>query len=213
MAAPPRRENRDRRKTGGKPSGWPNPGLPLPFDPKTGHPVFLGAAEDRGNMQGTKASLQIKIKDLEREFSLLVSKLTRERNNGSLRPIPAPPEPADRPDFHLGPWLRSVRLNDILALPFIYGMIFPLLILDVSVTSHQAICFRLFGIGRVRKSDYIRLERHQLPYLNLLERFSCDYCCYANGLVAFHDRYALFLKPGESDEFDKKLEALRAAIA
>jgi hypothetical protein len=36
---------------------------------------------------------------------------------------------------------------------------------------------------------------------------------HAAKVLGVNDRYALFMKPGESDEFGKKLAALRAAVA
>ena len=134
------------------------------------------------------------------------------------------------------PYILSGSLHNFVALPFMYGMIFPLLILDVSVVSYQAICFRLFKIPRVKRSDYIAMKRHRLGYLNILEKINCDYCGYANGLVAFtreifarteqyfcpvkhanrvigaHERYEHFLRYGDAENFPEKLEALRQAL-
>jgi len=56
--------------------------------------------------------------------------------------------------------------------------------LNCSEHPYRAICFPLYGIPRVRHRDYIRCERLQLGYLNLLEKLNCAYCDYANGLIA-----------------------------
>lgn len=69
--------------------------------------------------------------------------------------------------------------------PVVYAAIIPVLILDAFISAYQAICFPVLGIAKVRRIDFISLDRGQLPYLNWVERFNCDYCAYFNGVVAF----------------------------
>ncbi|MEG3619131.1 hypothetical protein V5T82_11750 [Magnetovibrio sp. PR-2] len=69
--------------------------------------------------------------------------------------------------------------------PFIYGMIVPIFFLDVCLVIYQAVCFRLWGIARAPRSDFIVIDRHKLTYLNAMEKFHCMYCGYANGVMAF----------------------------
>ncbi len=38
---------------------------------------------------------------------------------------------------------------------------------------------------KVRRADYIVMDRWQLRYLNAMEIFHCAYCEYANGLIAY----------------------------
>jgi hypothetical protein len=83
------------------------------------------------------------------------------------------------------PWLFSSRLRSILSAPFIYSMIVPITFFDLTITLYQHICFRLYGIRLVRRADYIVLDRHQLGYLNGIEKFNCLYCGYGNGVVAY----------------------------
>ncbi|TVQ90333.1 MAG: hypothetical protein EA400_06380 [Chromatiaceae bacterium] len=83
------------------------------------------------------------------------------------------------------PYLRSAPLQFILSAPLIYGMIVPLVILDVSITLFQQLCFRIYGIPRVRRSDYLVIDRHQLAYLNGIERLNCVYCGYSNQLLEY----------------------------
>lgn len=87
----------------------------------------------------------------------------------------------------VGVWryLRDAPLRYVLSAPVIYGMIVPLLILDLSVTVYQHICFRIYGIPRVRRSDYVVIDRHHLGYLNAIEKLNCVYCGYGNGLMAY----------------------------
>ncbi len=186
-----------------------------------------------------------KVSELEAELELILAKARSRREFQAVVPAPAPAPDAGQSEVQAGrhpqadwfPYLLATRPKHILVLPFIYGMILPLVVLDLCVTIYQSVCFRLFGIERIRKSDYIALERHDLGYLNAIEKINCDYCAYANGLIGFareilarteqywcpikhahkilgtHDRYALFLDYGNADEYRKKLEALRAALS
>ncbi len=83
------------------------------------------------------------------------------------------------------PWLASARIRNILSSPFIYAMVVPIAFFDLTITLYQHICFRLYGIRRVQRSQYIVLDRHQLAYLNGIEKLNCLYCGYGNGVVAY----------------------------
>jgi len=82
-------------------------------------------------------------------------------------------------------YLRKAPLAYLLSAPVIYSMIVPLVILDLSVTIYQHICFRIYGIPLVRRSDYLFIDRHYLPYLNMIEKVNCVYCGYGNGLIEY----------------------------
>ena len=121
----------------------------------------------------------------------------------------------------------------ILTAPLIYSCIFPALFMDLVVSIYQAVCFRVYGIPRVRRDDYIVVDRHQLQYLNLLEKMNCVFCGYFNGLIAYvqeiaarteqywcpikharklsaiHSRYHKFIEYGDGDDYEQKLEAMR----
>jgi len=137
----------------------------------------------------------------------------------------------------VGRWLLQVRPRNLLALPFIYGMIVPLLLLDLSISLYQAISFPLYGIGKVRRNDYIAIDRHHLAYLNSIEKAHCVFCSYGNGLLAYareitarteqyfcpikhsravsgtHARYARFLDYGDPTDFHARAERLRRELA
>lgn len=83
------------------------------------------------------------------------------------------------------PWLLSSSIRNILSAPFIYSMLLPITLFDLTITLYQHICFRLYGIRRVDRSKYIVLDRHQLAYLNGIEKLNCIYCGYGNGVVAY----------------------------
>ena len=85
----------------------------------------------------------------------------------------------------LFPWLRASKLRNALSAPFIYAMIVPLALLDGCLLAYQAVCFRLYRIPAVQRGDYIVIDRHQLAYLNVIEKIHCAYCGYANGFLAY----------------------------
>ena len=117
--------------------------------------------------------------------------------------------------------------------PIIYSLIVPLLLVDLWVGLYQAICFRVYGIARVRRADYIILDRQHLAYLNWIEALNCLFCAYGNGLVGYvreissrteqywcpikhalkvhdpHGRYHQFLEYGDADGYRARLATFR----
>ena len=134
-------------------------------------------------------------------------------------------------------YFARARPLNILTAPVIYSMSLPLVLLDVTVTIYQHICFRAYGIARVRHRDYITIDRHQLAYLNAIEKFNCVYCSYANGLIAYareivarteqywcpikhaqrirsaHPYYKDFAEYGDAAHYHETLSALRRELA
>ena len=82
-------------------------------------------------------------------------------------------------------WLVTDRPQNLITGPIIYGLIVPMVLLDLTVSLYQALCFPVYRIARVRRGDYIAFDRHQLGYLNFIEQFHCEYCAYGNGLLAY----------------------------
>jgi hypothetical protein len=82
-------------------------------------------------------------------------------------------------------YLRNAKLSYILSAPVIYAMIVPAVILDAFVTVYQAVCFPIYRIPKVRRRDYIAIDRHRLAYLNALQKLNCVYCGYFNGLIDY----------------------------
>lgn len=74
---------------------------------------------------------------------------------------------------------------EFITLPVIYCLIVPFAFLDVFVTIFQTICFPVYRIPRVRRAEYIRIDRHKLSYLNWLQKLNCIYCGYCNGVIAY----------------------------
>lgn len=83
------------------------------------------------------------------------------------------------------PYLLNLPWEVHVSAPFVYGMIVPIMLLDLSLVIFQATCFRLWGVERAKRRDYVIVDRHSLAYLNGLEKLNCVYCGYANGVFAF----------------------------
>jgi hypothetical protein len=127
-------------------------------------------------------------------------------------------------------------MASLLVSPVIYSLIVPLVLLDMWVWVYQAVCFPVYGIAKVDRSRYVLLDRGHLQYLNWIERLNCNYCGYANGLIAYareiasrtekyfcpikharrwlgpHSRYREFLEFGDADAYRKELPKLRAEL-
>jgi len=76
-------------------------------------------------------------------------------------------------------------LYHILVMPFIYSLIVPVIILDIWVEIYHRICFAAYDIPYVRMKKYIKIDRHKLSYLNIVEKMNCMYCGYANGVLQY----------------------------
>ncbi len=73
----------------------------------------------------------------------------------------------------------------ILSMPFIYGMIVPLVFFDLCLEIYHRVCFPLYGMSYVTRSSYIRIDRHRLSYLAWWQKLHCLYCGYANGVLRY----------------------------
>ena len=92
----------------------------------------------------------------------------------------------------LGSWrvgffrmIFPIHLKMVLSIPFIYAMILPAVFLHGCLEVYHQICFRLYGIPRVRPGDYFVFDRQMLPYLNWFEKLNCVYCSYFNNLLQY----------------------------
>jgi hypothetical protein len=83
---------------------------------------------------------------------------------------------------------RSVR--HLVSIPFIWMMIIPMVIFDIFMEVYHRICFPLYGIKIVKRSEYIRMDRQKLSYLKFYQKVNCAYCGYANGLMHYGTRIA-----------------------
>ncbi|MBI3147267.1 MAG: hypothetical protein HYZ17_01985 [Betaproteobacteria bacterium] len=130
-------------------------------------------------------------------------------------------------------FLLRTRLLVALTSPIIYAGWIPFLLMDLFVTVYQTLCFPVYRIPRVRRSDYLVFDREDLPYLNLIEKLNCFYCSYCNGVAAYtrevaarteqywcpikhtrrlrnaHGRYPQFFDYGDAEAFRQGLVRLR----
>ena len=82
------------------------------------------------------------------------------------------------------------RFLVLLTTPVIWACLVPVAFLDLILASYQTLCFPVYGIPKVRRADYILLDRDRLACLNLLEKLNCQYCGYANGVLAYATKVA-----------------------
>jgi len=139
--------------------------------------------------------------------------------------------------FRTSVWkhLRGSRALVLLSAPLIYACAVPFLLLDLSVSIYQAICFPILGVPKVRRRDYLIFDSVRLAYLTAIEKVGCVYCSYANGLLAYiveiaarteqrfcpirhahpvprpHSRYPYFLPYGDPQAYRTRSEALARA--
>ena len=123
-----------------------------------------------------------------------------------------------------------IRANIFIAFtaPIIYAVLIPFVLLDIFLTVYQWTCFPIYGIEKVKRSDYFVFDRYHLEYLNIIEKINCAYCSYGNGLMAYaseicgrtekywcpikharkavkaHEHYVSFADFGDADTFHKK---------
>ncbi|QQS61329.1 MAG: hypothetical protein IPN70_00120 [Candidatus Moraniibacteriota bacterium] len=89
--------------------------------------------------------------------------------------------------FRIPAWkyLLPKNIRHFLSIPFIYSMIIPALVLDIFITIYHHTTFPLYGIPKVKRSDFIIYDRRFLDYLNVIQKIHCLYCSYLNGLLAY----------------------------
>lgn len=130
-------------------------------------------------------------------------------------------------------YLRDTTFLSFVITPVIWSCALPIVMLDLWMTVYQFICFPVYGIPKVRRVDYIVMDRRKLAYLNSIEKFNCAYCEYANGLFAYvqeiagrteqyfcpikhalrlktmHSRYSHFLDYGDAEQYRQRVEQVR----
>ncbi|MGA9045630.1 hypothetical protein [Sulfuricurvum sp.] len=133
-------------------------------------------------------------------------------------------------------YLATTPIFNLLSTPVIWSVLLPAVILDAFVTVYQWVCFPIYKITKVKRSDYIIVDRHRLGYLNLIEKFNCLYCSYFNGLMGYiseiaarteqywcpirhasrvktiHSRYQNFFEYGDSGDYRKGIKRLRKEL-
>ena len=130
-------------------------------------------------------------------------------------------------------YIFNADILNILTAPVIWFCLVPAIFMDFAATIYQFICFPVYTIPKVRRNDYIIIDRHALQYLNALEKLNCIYCGYVNGLIAYiqeiaarteqywcpirharkistiHSRYKYFLEYGDGDAYRNEIDTIR----
>lgn len=130
-------------------------------------------------------------------------------------------------------YLLNSRFLVVITSPVIWMCVIPIALADLVGFIYQTICFPIYGIPKVRRSDYLAFDRHRLTYLNFIEKFNCEYCAYANGVLAYfteiaarteqhwcpikhagcvkcaHSRYQKFVDFGDAENYRKRIEEIR----
>ena len=133
-------------------------------------------------------------------------------------------------------YFKDAKVFNILTAPIIYSGFIIFIILDLFLFLYQSICFPIYGIPKAKRSDYLMFDRKDLPYLNIIEKFNCFYCSYANGLAnyfreiaarteqywcpikharrirAAHKKYPKFFEYGDAESYRKGLERIREEL-
>ncbi|MEE9258717.1 MAG: hypothetical protein V3U37_04160 [Nitrospinaceae bacterium] len=133
-------------------------------------------------------------------------------------------------------FLYDAAFLNILTAPVVWSCLIPAALMDLVLSVFQAICFPIYGIPRVRRGDYIVLDRRYLSYLNLIEKMNCFYCGYFNGVVGYvreiagrteqywcpikharkiksiHSRYKNFFDYGDGKGYRKRIEEVRRSF-
>ncbi|MCF6301718.1 MAG: hypothetical protein L3J13_00680 [Devosiaceae bacterium] len=133
-------------------------------------------------------------------------------------------------------YVSQANILFIITAPVIYSLVVPFALLDLMVTIYQHICFRVYKIPLVRRSEYFSYDRTKLNYLNVIEKLNCAYCSYGNGTIAYareiasrtekfwcpikhaqriegtHKYYAMFEEYGDGESYQPNLNKHRATL-
>lgn len=205
------------------------------------HADLQNLQADKGlKMNDTLNRLVKKIKDLEREISEEIQQKQKEffyeiraKKIVFAREIKKHHQHLAK---NIAVYIFEAPLLHIITAPIIWAMIVPGLLMDIAAMVYQAICFPIYGIPKVRRSDYIVFDRQYLSYLNIIEKINCMYCAYFNGLIAYmqevaarteqywcpirharktrtmHSRYKKFLDYGDGESYREKLDTIRRSF-
>ncbi|MBI4825049.1 MAG: hypothetical protein HY807_01315 [Nitrospirae bacterium] len=130
-------------------------------------------------------------------------------------------------------YLFDANILNIITAPVIWLCLVPIFLLDLIVSIYHAICFPVYRIPKVVRSDYVVIDRHSLAYLNLIEKINCVYCGYVNGVIDYskeiaerteqywcpikharkakgiNSRYKHFFEYGDAEGYKSRLEEVR----
>lgn len=133
-------------------------------------------------------------------------------------------------------FLRASPLSSLVVAPVLYAFIIPLILLDLMTNLYQRVCFPIWGIRRLPRADFVRMDRVYLSYLNGIQKLNCVFCSYATGVLSWvrevasiteqfwcpikhalrvkspHRRYGRFLDYGDTQDLEQRMEDLRSRL-
>ncbi|HLT64608.1 MAG TPA: hypothetical protein VKZ92_08805 [Pseudohongiella sp.] len=133
-------------------------------------------------------------------------------------------------------YLKQAKLRHVVSFPVIWLCLIPAVLMDIIVVLYQTVCFPLYGIPKVKRSDHVIIDRHHLRYLNVIEKLNCLYCSYFNGVISFvrevagrteqywcpikhanqvknyHSRYHKFVDYGDASQYRESLSEIRRSF-
>jgi len=87
-------------------------------------------------------------------------------------------------------------IKHIIAIPVVSTLIIPLVIFDLWAEIYHRICFPLYGFPYLKRSEYVKIDRHKLKYLSFWQKCYCVYCGYGNGIISYFGKMA-----GETERY------------
>lgn len=174
--------------------------------------------------------------EIERAFEARRTQFYTEVKDGKARFDKAALERQRQLKTRISTYLAQSSLPTLLTVPLVYGLAVPLAFLDAALWLYQLGCFTVWRIPRVKRSDYVVIDRHRLAYLNGIEKLNCVYCGYANGVIAYareiasrteqywcpikhalrtkgaHERYQDFVEYGDAKGFKRSSEVFRERL-
>lgn len=186
-------------------------------------------------MSDKVAELRGRLRRLEQELDAAIDEEQRRTEDSRPKGEISSLQRAEQRGQRIGilSYLWSMNPSSLVAVPATYAVILAIALLDLLATLHQWATFPIFGIRRVRRADYIAIDRHKLSYLNAIEKLNCLYCGYSNGVIAYareiasrteqywcpikhaklirspHRRYPEFLEFGDAKGYREKLADYR----
>lgn len=73
----------------------------------------------------------------------------------------------------------------LLSLPFIWGILPCLFVMDIIMEIYHRVCFSLYSLDYIKRSSYIRVDRQKISFLKNWQKVNCMYCGYATGLFSY----------------------------
>lgn len=130
-------------------------------------------------------------------------------------------------------YLLNAAFLNIITAPIIWFCLIPAVFMDLIISGYQALYFPIYNIPKVKRSEYLIIDHHELEYLNAFEKMNCVYCSYFNGMVSYvqeiaarteqywcpikharkiktiHSRYKKFFEYGDGERYRKEIGKVR----